>query len=53
MLINHPTLNKKNMNRVNGFKGVKQLSLAIILMYDHLDYELLLLIQKVFVHLQI
>ena len=41
----------KNVNRINGFKGVKQLSLAIILMYDNQDYELLLLIQKVFMHL--
>ena len=36
------------MNRINGLKGGKQLSLAIILMYDHLDFELLLLIRNSF-----
>ena len=36
------------MNRINGFKGIRQLSLAIVLMYDHLDFELLLLMQNSF-----
>ena len=34
------------MNRLKMIKGVEQLSLAIILMYDHLDFELLLLIRN-------